>query len=233
MRWIFANQRSRLKNAYLIVVGGRDFARVRRTVQATDADVVVYRSRNDLHPFERAGQYDDVAPCRVRLERKQTTDRRNTFTRRKRRGRTGRQTAPGGGGGGGVAPNFGFRLRRTRFVPKPVPPLPVPEKRRLAALHTYGERYAFYAAHGEAPVARVTGAAQNLMAIHGGGGGVVVSPDYHGLSRGMARRRRRRRLGGCETRRNIRSRRPPSSAAPFSRRRSPRPSGVVRTGRVS
>lgn len=70
MRRIFANQRGRLEHANLIVIGSGYLARVRRTVQTTDAYVVVYRSGYDLHPFERTGQYDDVASGRVRLNNK-------------------------------------------------------------------------------------------------------------------------------------------------------------------
>lgn len=36
----------------------------------------------------------------------------------------------------------------------------------LSSEDTYGERYTFYAADGETPIASVTGTAQYLMAIH-------------------------------------------------------------------
>lgn len=75
MRRILANEWGRLEDANLIVVGGSYFARVRGTVQTADANVIVYGARYDLYPFECAGQYDDVASGRIRLNDSKTETR--------------------------------------------------------------------------------------------------------------------------------------------------------------
>lgn len=80
MRRILANQRGRLEHAYLIVIGGRNLASVRRTVQTTDAYVVVYRSGDDLHSFKSAGQYNDVTSRRIGLKRDGRTSGDNPHT---------------------------------------------------------------------------------------------------------------------------------------------------------
>lgn len=72
MGWIFANQWRRLKDTYLIIISGCYLARICWTVQTTNADVVVYRTRDDLHPFKCAGQYHNIASSRISLN----TDRR-------------------------------------------------------------------------------------------------------------------------------------------------------------
>lgn len=75
MRRILANERGRLEDTNLIVIGGGYLARVCGTVQAADANVIVYGTRYDLHSFERAGQYDDVASGSIRLNDSQTETR--------------------------------------------------------------------------------------------------------------------------------------------------------------
>lgn len=60
-------QGRRLEDAHLVFVGGRYLARVRATVQSRDPDIVMHSARNNLHPFEGAGQDHDVTAGRICL----------------------------------------------------------------------------------------------------------------------------------------------------------------------
>lgn len=57
----------RLEDAHLVLVRSGYLARVRAAVEGRDANVVVHGSGDDLHPFEVAGQYHNVASCCVGL----------------------------------------------------------------------------------------------------------------------------------------------------------------------
>lgn len=60
-------QRGRLEDAYLVLVGSRNLARVRAAIERRYSDIVVDSAGDDLDTFEIAGQYYNVASCRVRL----------------------------------------------------------------------------------------------------------------------------------------------------------------------
>lgn len=69
-RCVAVNERCRFKDAHLVLVGGRNFARVCAAVQCRDAYVVVRGARNDLYTLEGAGQDDDVAAGSVSLRQR-------------------------------------------------------------------------------------------------------------------------------------------------------------------
>lgn len=61
-------QRSRLKDAHLVLVGSGNLPRVRAAVEGRDSDIVVDCTRYYLHSLEIARQYHNVTSCSICLE---------------------------------------------------------------------------------------------------------------------------------------------------------------------
>ena len=61
------NQRGRLENAHLVLVGSGDFSSVGAAIECRNPNVIVNSSRDDLYTFECTREDDDVTASCVRL----------------------------------------------------------------------------------------------------------------------------------------------------------------------
>lgn len=84
---------------------------------------------------------------------------------------------------------------------------------------THGERYAFYAADGETPIAGVAGAAQYLMAIHVSAALFAPGAGLAGLDRDGGHGRNFSGSNGTDQHTRSRARRPPLAQHHFRFRR--------------
>lgn len=67
-RFVRVLQRGRLKDAHLILVRSGNLASVCAAVERRNTDIVVNGTRNNLDSFEIAGQYYNIATCRICLQ---------------------------------------------------------------------------------------------------------------------------------------------------------------------
>ena len=80
MRTVVVYKRCRFKDANLVFIRSSNLSSICGTINTTDANVVVYSSRNDLHTLESTCQYHNITAGSIRLKTKHKLNSQHSTT---------------------------------------------------------------------------------------------------------------------------------------------------------